>query len=411
MGFAQGVSGLNAASQALDVIGNNISNSQTVGFKSGSASFADIFAGSRIGLGVKVAGINQNFSDGTIASSGNSLDMALQGNGFFRMQDDAGSVYYSRNGQFQKDKDGYIVNNQGMFLTGYQATGTPPKIQQGSDVGPIRIPSDGMPASASTSGKITGNLCSEDKAIVDDAGNPIAFDPTKDDTYNFKSQVSAYDSLGNKHTINLYYQKTGPNEWKVYSCDATSPLGGDANNLAAYKTVDLKFDASGNMTPKDVKIPVEGKSYNGANALNFDTTLNFTQNSEKDGTTENTTNGYAPGTMIGYQIDEGGLVTASYSNGEKQTIAQVVLASFANNGGLDPQGNNCWKETSASGQPVLGLSGTGTMGTLYGQAVEASNVDMSQELVSMMIQQRNYQSNSQTIKTQDQLLQTLVNLR
>lgn len=409
MGFAQGVSGLNAASQALDVIGNNIANSQTVGFKSGSTSFADIFAGSNVGLGVKVGGVNQNFADGVL-SAGTNLDMALQGNGFFRLADSAGNIYYSRNGQFQKDKDGYIVNNQGMFLTGYQATGTPPTIAQGAAAGPIVIPTDAMPAKASGSGGITGNLNANDKANVDSNGNPIAFDPTKADSYNFTSQLNAYDSLGNKHTIKLYYQKTADNSWKVYSCDITATGEAGAKDPANYTSTPLTFDQSGKMTSTD-KVTVNSPGYMGAAPLTFDIDLKFTQNASDSATSEATTDGYAPGQMTGYNVSDNGLVTVTYSNGETQDVAQVVLASFANNGGLEPKGNNCWQESATSGQPVLGTSGTGNMGTLYGQMTESSNVDMSQELVDMMIQQRNYQSNSQTIKTQDQLLQTLVNLR
>lgn len=126
MSFSQGLSGLNASSQALDVVGNNIANSQTVGFKSGSVAFADVFAGSQVGMGVQVAGVNQNFSDGVLGAGSSALDMGIQGNGFFRMVTEAGRVFYSRNGQFQTDESGYVVNNQGMRLTGYMATGTPP---------------------------------------------------------------------------------------------------------------------------------------------------------------------------------------------------------------------------------------------------------------------------------------------
>lgn len=156
MGFSQGLSGLNASSQALDVVGNNIANSQTVGFKSGSVAFADVFAGSQVGMGVQVAGVNQNFSDGVLGAGSSALDMGIQGNGFFRMVTEAGRVFYSRNGQFQTDESGYVVNNQGMRLTGYMATGTPPAIQQGAPVGAIQIPTGQMPARASDAGSISG---------------------------------------------------------------------------------------------------------------------------------------------------------------------------------------------------------------------------------------------------------------
>ncbi|HCW46146.1 MAG TPA: flagellar hook protein FlgE, partial [Erwiniaceae bacterium] len=173
MSFSQGLSGLNAASQALDVVGNNIANSQTVGFKSGSISFADVFAGSQIGMGVQVAGVKQNFSDGVLGQGSSSLDMGIQGNGFFRLVSEAGQVFYSRNGQFKTNENGYIVNDMGMQLTGYQATGTPPAIQPGAAVGPIQIPTGQMPARASDGGTMTGNLDSGTDPIAAD----IPFDP------------------------------------------------------------------------------------------------------------------------------------------------------------------------------------------------------------------------------------------
>lgn len=186
MGFSQGLSGLNASSQALDVVGNNIANSQTVGFKSGSVAFADVFAGSQVGMGVQVAGVNQNFSDGVLGAGSSALDMGIQGNGFFRMVTEAGRVFYSRNGQFQTDESGYVVNNQGMRLTGYMATGTPPAIQQGAPVGAIQIPTGQMPARASDAGSISGNL---------DSGNDVVsvtpFDPTDGDSYTYSTQVNA----------------------------------------------------------------------------------------------------------------------------------------------------------------------------------------------------------------------------
>jgi len=407
MGFSQGLSGLNAASQALDVVGNNIANSQTVGFKSGSIAFADVFAGSQVGMGVQVSGVNQNFSDGVLGQGTSSLDMGIQGNGFFRLTNEAGSVFYSRNGQFKTDQNGYIINNQGMFLTGYQATGTPPTIQQGATVGPIQIPSGQMAAQASTSGTMKGNLDSG-TAKIDQATTP--FDPANANSYSSVSQVDAYDSLGNKHTINVYYVKTGDNTWKAYSTDATSPEV-DANGDKKFPSIQLNFDTSGNLTTNPASLDVKGVAYQGGAALDFKLDLTgMTQQASDTAMDSPSTNGFPPGLMNGYVVGDNGLVTASYSNGQKQTIGQVVLSSFTNAGGLSSAGNNCWTETPASGQPVTGISGTGNLGTLYGNRLEASNVDLSQEMVNMIVYQRNYQSNSQTIKTQSELLQTLVNL-
>ncbi|HEY3590930.1 MAG TPA: flagellar hook protein FlgE [Buttiauxella sp.] len=406
MGFSQGLSGLSAASQALDVVGNNIANSQTVGFKSGSVAFADVFAGSQIGMGVQVSGVNQNFGDGVLGQGNSSLDMGITGNGFFRLVNDAGKVFYSRNGQFESDQNGFIINNQGMYLTGYQATGTPPSIQPGAAIGPIQIPSGQMPAKASDGGTMKGNLDSGTEAI-DIAANP--FDPSDSKSYNSVTQVDAYDSLGNKHTVNVYFVKTTDNKWTAYSSDTTSPSPDAAN--PTYQKMDIEFDPSGQLITNPAKLNVQGASYNGGNALNFDLDMaGMTQQASDTAMDSPSTTGYAPGMMNGYVVGDSGEIIASYSNGEKQILGQVVLSNFTNPGGLASEGNNCWSETPTSGQPVSGISGSGNLGTLYGNRLEASNVDLSKEMVNMIVYQRNYQSNSQTIKTQSELLQILSNM-
>ncbi|WP_312053249.1 flagellar hook protein FlgE [Pantoea brenneri] len=400
MSFSQGLSGLNAASQALDVVGNNIANSQTVGFKTGSIAFADVFAGSQVGMGVQVSAVNQSFTDGVLGAGTGSLDMGIQGNGFFRLQNEAGRVFYSRNGQFQKDANGYVINNQGMFLTGYQATGTPPTIQPGAAVGPIQIPDGQMPARASDSGTLNGNLPSGSEVVTN-----TTFDPTDSTSYSTApTMIDAYDSLGNKHTINVYFAKTADNQWTAYSQDITAPGTG-------FQQTALQFDTSGQLTTSPAKLNVQGAAYDGGEALNFDLDLTgMTQQASEFSMNSPSTTGYAPGLMNGYTVGDSGQVIASYSNGQQQLLGQVVLSNFTNPGGLSSQGNNCWSETPESGQPVTGISGSGSLGTLYGNKVEASNVDLSKEMVNMIVFQRNYQSNSQTIKTQSELLQTLVNL-
>ncbi|EEQ10976.1 Flagellar basal body FlaE domain protein [Yersinia mollaretii ATCC 43969] len=406
MGFSQGLSGLNAASQALDVVGNNIANSQTVGFKSGSIAFADVFAGSQVGMGVQVSSVNQNFSDGVLGSGASSLDMGIQGNGFFRLTNEAGRVFYSRNGQFKQDENGFIINNQGMFLTGYQASGTPPAIQPGAAVGPIQIPSGQMPARASDGGSLSGNLDSGTE-VVDPA---IKFDPADNKSYSSVSQVDGYDSLGNRHTINVYYVKTSDNEWKAYSSDTTSPKL-DNNGDPVYQELELKFDTSGQLTTKPAKLSVQSAAYNGGEPLDFELDMDgMTQQASDTAMASPTTTGYAPGQMNGYTVGDNGQIIASYSNGQQQLLGQVVLSNFTNPGGLSSQGDNCWSETPASGQPVDGIAGTGNLGNLFGNRLEASNVDLSKEMVNMIVYQRNYQSNSQTIKTQSELLQILANL-
>ncbi|ELE9704408.1 flagellar hook protein FlgE [Enterobacter cloacae subsp. cloacae] len=395
MGFSQGLSGLSAAAKALDVVGNNIANSQTVGFKAGSVSFADIFAGAT-GMGVQVAGVDQNFGQGGPATGGSALDMMINGNGFFRMVDEAGSVFYGRNGQFKENESGFIINKtNGMFLTGYQATNG--VINPGAQVGPIQIPKDDMPAAASENGTLKGNLKSDEKIITD------AFNKDDDKTYNYTSEIQATDSLGNKHAVKVYFVHTAEGQWKAYAEDSTSSDG--------MVNIDLNFDTSGNIVGA-AEMTVKGKPYNGSAALELKLDLTgLTQNAGDMQVLVGEIDGQAPGKFNAYEVSDTGEVIAIYSNGKRQTVAQVVLADFANVGGLAQQGNNLWAETAQSGQPFLGTSGTGSFGDITGGMLESSNVNLGDEMVNMIVYQRNYQSNSQTIKTQSEVLQTLVNLR
>lgn len=401
MGFSQGLSGLSAAAKALDVVGNNIANSQTIGFKAGSVSFADIFAGST-GMGVQVAGVSQNFGQGGPTAGGSALDMMINGRGFFRMVDDAGSVFYGRNGQFEQDENGFIVNSTNrLFLTGYQATDG--VINPGAQVGPIRIPNGDMPPAATTKGSLTGNLKS-DSEILDSK----KFDATKPETYNYVNEVETYDSLGNRHAIKVYFVNDGDGKWKAFAQDSTSPEGGDETK---FTQIDLEFDEYGKLL-NPATGTVKGDAYGGAAALSFTLDLGaLTQFSTDTQVMKGEIDGQAPGKFNAYEVSDAGEVIAIYSNGKRQTVAQVVLADFANVGGLAQQGNNLWAETGQSGQPFLGTSGSGSFGTINGGMLESSNVDLGGEMVNMIVYQRNYQSNSQTIKTQSEVLQTLVNLR
>ncbi|AIR65956.1 flagellar hook protein FlgE [Cedecea neteri] len=415
MAFSQAVSGLNAAATNLDVIGNNIANSATYGFKSGSVSFADMFAGSKVGLGVKVAGVTQNFGDGTTTSTGRGLDVAISQNGFFRLVDSSGSVFYSRNGQFKLDENRNLVNMQGLQLTGYPATGTPPTIQQGANPVGLSVPNTLMPAKITTNATQQINLNSTDKTPT------VAFDPTNANSYNKKGTVTVYDSQGNAHGMDVYYVKAADNTWQVYTKD--SSVAGSTATPQGF----MRFDNNGNLLgitagatdaiPNPNTLPtsinVTTGVTNGATAATF--ALSF-QNSMQQNTGANnivatTQNGYKPGDLTSYQINDDGTVVGNYSNEQSQLLGQIVLSNFANPEGLQSQGDNVWTASNSSGVALLGLAGTGNFGTLTSGALESSNVDLSKELVNMIVAQRNYQSNAQTIKTQDQILNTLVNLR
>ncbi|WP_140187165.1 flagellar hook protein FlgE [Providencia stuartii] len=404
MSFSQAVSGLNAASAGLDSIGNNIANSATNGFKGATTSFADMFAGSGVGLGVNVAAVTQNFKDGSITRTDRPTDVAISGNGFFRVQDANGDIYYSRDGQFIRDKSGNLVNNQGMIVTGYPASVDNKgnvAIQSGGVPEALNIPTDMMDAKASDMAKLTINLNSED--------NPKTFDPDNPDiprSYNFSTTMTAFDSQGNTHEISVYFVKTDDNKWTAYAKDA--------NDKKAVKLGDMTFDGNGRLsTPADAKFPFDYKGLNGANNGTLQVDLNNTrqQKVSESSVSAIDVNGYPAGEYTNFKIEDNGLIVANYSNQQKRVVGQVALSAFANPNGLVSQGGNVWASSNASGNPINGVPGVGQFGNLTSGALESSNVDMSQELINMIVMQRNYQSNAQTIKTQDQMLQTMVNLR
>lgn len=400
MGFQQGVSGLNASSSNLDVIGNNVANSGTVGFKAGSVLFADVYAGSRVGLGTQVAGVSQNFTQGAVQTSTRALDVAItNGDGFFRLASPSGEVSYSRNGQFNIDKDNYIVNSGGLRLTGYQV-GANGSIAGGSPA-PLQLPATAMTPNATS--KINAQYNIDSRSAVP-ATKP--FDATDSTSFNYQNAVTGYDSLGNPHEITNFFVKTGANAWDVYQ----TVDGGAASNVGK-----LAFDANGKMTAPANGIITPGPTTltNGAADLSF--TINLTgttQFGNDNAVAKQTQDGYTSGSLTAFAINSDGTVTGKYSNEQTKTLGQIVLTSFANPDGLKSQGGNVWSETAASGQPLVGTAGAGTkVGSLTSGALESSNVDLTAELVNMIIAQRTYQANAQTVKTQDQVMQTLVSMR
>lgn len=412
MGFGQGLSGLNAASQNLDVIGNNIANSSTVGFKASTIAFADVYANSRVGLGVQVAEINQRFTTGNISTTGNQFDMAIDGaKGLFRLVDQSGATVYSRNGQFHADKDFNIVNAQGYRLTGF---GVGADGQITNQLSPVKVPVGNIAPKATTEASIKANLDSREKVI---APGFAAKDVIRDENHSHSLPLTVYDSLGNPHQVTQYFVKTagsgadatGKSKWDVYyRVDERDAVKGgsltfdNAGRLEGTGVVNLTVNNIGT-TPLPVGSPAAvlnmDFNYGGSTQFGGEFSPSFTQN------------GYPTGEYSSMSIAADGRIVANYTNGETMTMGAVALADFNNLNGLQPIGGNAWVETAASGQPVVGQPGTNGLAMLKGQAVEESNVDMSQELVNMIIAQRTYQANAQTIKTQDQILQTLITLR
>ena len=398
MGFGQGLSGLNAAAQNLDVIGNNIANSGTVGYKTATTTFADVYANSSIGLGTAVSGINQRFTVGTLSTTGNQFDMAIDGpKGLFRVEDTSGNVLYTRNGQFFADKDSYIVNAQGQRLTGFQPNGTTPV--------PIMVPVGNIAPVATTTITTRTNL-----DATAEVGVPVpTFDPDIAATYNHSLPITVYDSLGNSHQLTQYFVKTDPanSGWTVH-------YRLDGNLIPAGSPRTLQFDAGGKLTttPTAATITVT-PAVTAAVADEMAISIDYNNSTQFGGpfAPNFTQNGSTTGEYASMAVASDGEIVASYTNGETKSFGYLALADFKNLQGLKAVGGNAWAETSASGQPFIGRPGENSFATIIGQAVEESNVDLSQELVNLIIAQRTYQSNAQAIKTQDQVMQTLINMR
>ncbi|MGQ4880162.1 flagellar hook protein FlgE [Billgrantia sp. LNSP4103-1] len=408
MSFSQALSGLNSQSQKLGTIGNNIANSQTVGFKGSNVQFSDVFAGSKVGLGTRVSSVLQNFNEGNVESTNRNLDLAVAGDGFFRYMDTSGEVVYSRNGQLSMQSDGDLVNAQGFQIMGYglNAQG---QVQVGGQPQPLNVSAEELDASATTRVGTTLNLDAR-KVAGDDLSTVETNDGTMID-YHYSNNFTVYDSLGNPRNITVYYEKAdgATNTW-----NAKMTMDG---NYSAANDFNLEFNANGKLVdPAEDAMPeinftaaeLGGDPAPMEFVLNLAGTTQFGNTSTVSSLTQN---GYTSGTLVGITIDEDGTIMRNYSNEESRPAGQISLVSFRNPEGLTPAGDNVWRASNESGQELVGAPGTGLLGGIVSGAVETSNVDMARELVSMIVAQRAYQANSQTIKTQDELLQTAINLR
>jgi flagellar hook protein FlgE len=509
MGYQQGLSGLSAASSDLDVIGNNIANADTVGFKSGTAVFADMYANSvatavnnQIGIGTQLAAVQQQFSQGTINTTGTALDVAINGNGFYQMSNN-GTLTYSRNGVFQLNSTGQIVNSQGLQLMGYAANSS--GIINSAQTVPLTVPTTNIAPTATTAitaqlnlnaqdalmlgtpnvnmtnaGALTSggatittasagtnndtyviNFSSPTQYTVNDqtagtttavqtytagtaitlgngqsvtlsgtaaAGNsvtvtpnPTTFSASNSATYNYSTSVQAYDSLGGSQTVNMYFAKTASGTWNVYAgvaggtisqiAQATFSSNGTLSNIqqatvGAGGVVTLSAAA----TPGTVNLTIPNTDGSGTPQTMTLNLTGTTQYGSTDGTNNLSQNGFAAGQLTNFSVGTNGVLTGNYSNGQTAALGQIVLANFNNPNGLVDLGNNEYQQTAQSGVAQISVPGSTNHGTLQGGAVEDSNVNLTNELVNLITAQRNYQANAQTIKTQQTVDQTLINL-
>ncbi|MGB1271599.1 MAG: flagellar hook protein FlgE [Endozoicomonas sp.] len=410
MSFKIGLSGLNAAQQDLEVVSNNIANTNTVGFKGSRAEFADVYASSVAGgnsqvAGVQVANISQQFAQGSITYTENALDMAINGQGFFMVSDN-GELAYSRAGYFSLDANNYLVNNQGLNLQGYSADASG-NILAGTQTD-LRIGQTTMAAQATSQVSGAANLDARSTAL---GGVINPSDPT---TFNSTMAFDVNDSLGSSHTVSLYFAKTADNTWQAeFYFD---------NGASADLTQTITFNSDGSLaTPVpiapstanivNVSIPGGDARLAGAAGMSMDIDISsFSQLGADFSVNQVAQNGYPPGSLTGIQISDEGILQALYSNGQTQTQGQIVLADFPNDNGLIPLGDSLWQSSFASGNALVGIPGSGVMGSLESGALEQSNVDISSQLVRLIEAQSNYQANAKTIETSNNLTQALMNI-
>lgn len=396
------VSGLSTYGNAMGVIGNNIANVGTAGFKSGRATFSDLISSSlaggagsdQIGLGVYLNDVQTNFSQGSMTTTGNTLDLAIDGDGFYLVQNNSGANYYTRAGQFKANNLGQIVDSSGALLQGYQAD-TNGNIT--STVGGITLTSSAVPPLSTTTAAILGNLNANATAPT------TAFSVTDTTSYNFSTGMTLYDSLGNSHQMQLYFRKTAANAWGVYS---------QIDGGAAVAQTNMTFNAGGALTAGGTQT-VTATLTNGATspqAMTVDLSA-LTQFGSPSGVVSQTQNGYSSGSLEQINIDKQGRVVAQFTNGQTRSLAQIVLSRFVNPDGLVSNGNNHFLETIESGAALSGAPTTNGLGRVLSETIEQSNVDLGKEFVDMIITQRAFQANSRAITTSDEMLQELVNLK
>lgn len=402
-----GISGLNANSTAMEVIGDNIANVNTTAFKSNRSLFANVLSTtiggesitSRVGLGTELWGINAQWTQGPFEESSSATDLGINGSGFFMVQDAGGSNYYTRAGSFRFDREGYLVNPDGLTVQGY-AIGADGAVGAITD---IHIPGERISSpSATTEFNFDVNL---------DSGAAAG------DTYT--TAMTMYDSLGNAIPVTFTFtRQAAAQSWTVTG--AIPSTAGTGVTFGGSPGLDIVFDASGAMTTPAGNVTVDLALTNGADALSTTWALtdasgnsygDLTGYATDSSTTFQYQDGYPAGRLSGVSVDESGLVTASYTSGEKTPLFQVALVDFANYDGLTKMGGNLYAESISSGQPLIGVANTGRLGSVSPSSLEGSNVDLAEEFVKMITTQRAFQANSRVITTSDEILQELISIK
>ena len=405
MTFGIALSGLKAATNYLDVTANNIANVDTTGFKSSRTLFSDVYATANSdvtattpGAGVQVSAVQQQFTQGNISFTNNNMDMAISGQGFFVVRGNEG-VSYTRAGAFSVDNNGYVVNSANKKLQVFPVTSS-----GGFATGSL---SDLQLQTTASAPKATGTAKIGLNLQADAVAPTVAFDPNVPSSYNNATSMTVYDSLGNAHTATMYFAKdaAATNTWNQYMYVDGNAVGG-ANQLTFNAAGKLSTPAGGTIT-----YPAYDPA-NGAAPLNLNYDFSAaSQYGQAFSVNSLTQDGYSTGRMTGISVDPTGVVSARFTNGQLTQLGKIALASFDNPNGLQQQGGTTWGETFGSGAARLGEAGTSNFGQIQSGALEGSNVDLTAQLVEMISAQRNFQANSQVIKTANDITQTIINMR
>lgn len=413
MAFRTSLSGLDASSTDLSVIGNNIANASTTGFKESRTEFADVYASTFSGVsnipgnGVRVSSITQQFGQGNVEFTNSGLDLAINGGGFFVLSE-GGTRFYTRAGAFQVDREGFVVDSGGRRLQVFPPqTGLSGSFNTGT-LADLQL-------STSSSAPVATDQISSYLNLNSTLTAPtVAFDPTIAASFNHSTSLTVYDSLGNPTQATMYFARQAApavNSWDTYVYVNGQPVDGNA----ATPETTLVFDGAGNLTAPagpplgEVVLPAFDP---GTGANNLTMTIDFSEMTQYGSPFSVNTlsqNGAASGQLSGVDIDESGVVFARFTNGQSSELGQVALANFPNVQGLRQQGDTIWAESFSAGDVIYGAARTGSLGTIQSGALEASNVDIAEELVSLITAQRNFQANAKAISTEDTITQTLIN--
>jgi len=402
MGLLQAISGLNAAHNAMNIISNNISNASTIGFKSQNIIFTDLvdkqnYHNQTNGMGVEVLKIIQNLSSGQEIHTNNNMDLSITKNGFFRVLNSNGSVLYTKNGHFKIDKNHDIVNDDGMYLTGYPDL--EPIFQRGNNQLPIKLPKQvTIPTKSTSIVKIFSTLNNKDNIK-----NNVDFNQKDSNTYNHKLTIPIYDNNGKQHFIDVFFIRTADKMWVIHPIDTYT------NTM--IHPIKIEFDKYGNIISHNIQTNILYNKKNNKEKFLLDLVgLSEKQMINHTYIDQYTQNGYLSGTLESYEINENGTVFGVYSNKEKIVLSHIVLTDFSNLEKLHYEGKNTWSKTSNSGIETNGIPGTNGFDRLKIGVLEKSNVDINKEFIKMITAQRNYQSNSQMIKTEEKMFDALMNL-